>query len=61
MKSWKTSGAGAAAILAGAAMVLQALTGEGGSLEGGIASIMAGVGLLVARDNDKSSGSVGAK
>ena len=61
LKSWKTTVAGIAAILTGAAMLLQALIGDGGSIEGGIASVMAGVGLLAARDNGVSSESAGAE
>lgn len=62
MNSWKTTAAGIGAILGGLASIIAALTGgEGGSIEGGIAAILAGVGLLAARDNSKSSESVGAK
>jgi hypothetical protein len=62
MNSWKTTLSGIAGILAGIVMGLRALTGEGpADFAGAIAAVTAGVGLLLARDNDKSSESAGAK
>lgn len=62
MKSYKTTIAGVCAILA-------ALAGAGTAWANGtsidipslIAAIVAGVGLIAARDNNKSSEAVGAK
>lgn len=58
-KSWKTTAAGIAAILVAVGTAIKALT-DGDpttSIDIGtlIAAVMAGVGLLCARDNDKSS------
>lgn len=63
-RSWKTTGAGIGAILtavgagltaiANGTPVMQVLMTAG-------PAIMAGIGLLCARDNDKSSEDVGAK
>ena len=61
MKSWKTTVSGIASILAGVVLALRAITGEGeADFAGAIAAITAGVGLLMARDNDQTSESVGA-
>ncbi len=64
-KNWKTSGAGIAAILVAAGAALTALTDGDPATTIDIASlaaaIIAGVGLIFARDGDKSSESVGAK
>lgn len=58
-KSWKTTGAGVAAILVAVGAAIKAITdGDAttnidiGAL---VAAVMAGVGLICARDNDKSS------
>ena len=63
--SWKTTGAGVGAILIALGSALTALTDndpatvvDWGSLS---AALVAGLGLLCARDNDKSSKSVGVK
>ena len=58
LKSWKTTAAGVASILAAGALLLQAvsdggLTGE--TIAEVIALMTAGIGLLTARDADKSS------
>jgi hypothetical protein len=64
-KSWKTSAAGVGAILVALGSALSATfdadpvtVPDWGAL---VAAIIAGVGLLAARDNDKSSEEVGAK
>jgi hypothetical protein len=64
-KSWKTTTAGIAAIVAAVATALVALFDadpmtlpDWGAVG---AAFMAGVGLLAARDNDKSSEDVGAR
>ena len=64
-KSWKTSAAGVGAILVALGSALSATfdadpvtVPDWGAL---VAAIIAGVGLLAARDNDKSSEQVGAK
>jgi cytochrome c biogenesis factor len=65
MKSWKTSLAGVAAILTAVGAALTAAFDSDPATNVDIAvlmaSVLAGVGLLMARDNDKSSESVGAK
>jgi len=65
MKSWKTTFCGVAAIVV---MVLNACiaTFDGNAAtvadwSGVIAAVIAGIGLIIARDNDKSSEDVGAK
>jgi len=65
MKSWKTTVAGIAAIIAAIALAVSnefdadpATVADWGAV---LATIAAGVGLLFARDNDKSSEKVGAK
>lgn len=45
--NWKTTSSGIAAILAGAALILK------GNITEGIASIIAGIGLMSARDHNK--------
>jgi uncharacterized membrane protein YhiD involved in acid resistance len=64
-KSWKTSAAGIGAILVALGSALSATfdadpvtVPDWGAL---VAAIIAGVGLLAARDNDKSSEEVGAR
>ena len=64
-KSWKTSAAGIGAILVALGSALSATfdadpvtVPDWGAL---VAAIIAGIGLLAARDNDKSSEEVGAK
>lgn len=63
--SWQTSGAGIAAILTAVGAALKALTDNdpATAVDFGvlIPTVMAGVGLLMARDNNKSSEQVGAK
>ncbi len=65
MKSWKTTTAGIACIIAAIATVLKAMFDGDPSTapawEAVAAEVMAGVGLLSARDNDKSSEDVGAE
>lgn len=65
MKSWKTTAAGVAAILTAIAGVLTGLSGDAGvagiDWTSTIAAILAGVGLIASRDNNKSSEQVGAK
>lgn len=63
--SWKTSAAGIGAILVALGSALSAMfdadpvtVPDWGAL---VAAIIAGIGLLAARDNDKSSEEVGAK
>lgn len=60
-KSWKTSVLGWGAVLTAAGTVLTA-TGHGNVNEAATAipALIAGIGLLFARDNDKSSEDVGA-
>lgn len=63
--SWKTSGAGIAAILVASGAALKALTdGDPATtvdFAALLAAVIAGVGLIFARDNNKSSEQVGAK
>lgn len=60
-KSWKTSSAGIAAILAGVAAGFSAYSkGDMAGMSTAIAGIIGGIGLMMARDNDKSSEQVGA-
>lgn len=62
MKSWKTTSAGALAIVSAITTLWfqrASLTPE--LITGAAAAILTGVGLLCARDNDKSSEDVGAK
>jgi len=65
MKSWKTTVAGIAAIIAAIALAIAnefdadpATVADWGAA---IAALSAGLGLLFARDNNKSSEQVGAK
>jgi len=64
-KSWKTTGLGIATILAAIAASAKALLDNDPTTmvnyEVLLAAITAGIGLILARDNDKSSESVGAK
>ena len=64
-KNWKTTGAGVAAILVAVSAALTALT-DGDSATNIdfamlISSVIAGVGLICARDGDKTSEAIGAK
>jgi hypothetical protein len=65
MSSWKTTACGILAIVIAVASALKAMwdgdpaTVADWSTVG--TSVMAGIGLLMARDNDKSSEDVGAK
>lgn len=58
-KNWKTTGAGIAAILVAVSAALTALTdnNEATTIDYAslLAAVIAGVGLLCARDGDKSS------
>jgi len=65
MKSWKTTVSGIAAIIAAIALAVAhefdadpATVADWGAV---MATIAAGIGLLYARDNNKSSEKVGAK
>ena len=64
MKSWKTTVAGIAAIMAAVAGALAAeLDGDpstSANWAAVIAAVVAGFGLIAARDNDKTSEDVGA-
>lgn len=65
MKSWKTTVAGVCAIVAAAAGAIGALVDGNPATNpdwtATWAAIMAGVGLITARDNNVSSESAGAK
>ena len=63
MKSWKTSAAGVGAILVAVGSALSSMfdndpatVADWGAV---VAAVIAGIGLLAARDNDKSSKDVG--
>ncbi len=61
MRSWKTTCLGALMILSAIiGVIVTILTGDTVNWEIVGASILAGLGLLAARDNDKTSGDVGA-
>jgi hypothetical protein len=62
MKSWKTTLAGVLSIVVavGGAALAWAQTGQVPPLEPVVAAVMAGIGLIAARDNDKTSEQVGA-
>jgi hypothetical protein len=58
LKSWKTTAAGIAAILTAGGLVFQAVSGEtvdGSALGEAFALFMTGLGLLAARDGNKTS------
>ena len=63
--SWKTTVAGVAAILTAVGSALTAFLDNDPTtvmdVGATVAAIMAGVGLILARDNDKSSENVGAR
>lgn len=63
--SWKTTAAGVCAILIAVAQAVSAMVDgkpeTSVNIEVLIASISTGIGLILARDNDKTSESVGAK
>jgi hypothetical protein len=62
MKSWKTTLTGVLSILVavGSAAMAWLKTGVFPDLGPVVAAVTAGVGLIVARDNDKTSEAVGA-
>ena len=64
-KSWKTTAAGIGAILVALGSILQALFDGNPATEPDyaalVAAIIAGIGLLAARDNNVSSEDAGAK
>ena len=64
-KSWKTSGAGFAAILVAVGSAITAVTDNDPTTNIDIgaltAALLAGIGLIFARDNNKSSEDVGSK
>lgn len=59
-KSWRTTGAGVAAILVAGGAVLKALTDNDPATQPDwaalVAAIMAGVGLIFAKDSSKKAG-----
>lgn len=59
MKSWKTTVAGVCAILIAVAGAVQAVVG-GGSIDypSVIAAVMAGIGLIMAKDSNVTGGTV---
>ena len=62
MKSWKTTTAGIGAILGSLSLIAKSIhDGDYSQFGVAITGIMSGVGLLLARDNDKSSENVGTK
>lgn len=65
MKSWKTTAAGIAAIIAAIALAIAShFDGDPTTVAdwtAAITALTAGVGLMLARDNDKSSEQAGAK
>jgi uncharacterized membrane protein YhiD involved in acid resistance len=64
-KNWKTTGAGVAAILVALSSALTALSDNDPATTIDFAllvsSVIAGVGLICARDGDKTSEAIGAK
>ena len=64
-KNWKTTGAGVAAILVAVSAALRAFTDNDPATAVDFASLLAaciaGIGLICARDGDKTSEQVGAK
>jgi uncharacterized membrane protein YhiD involved in acid resistance len=64
-KNWKTTGAGVAAILVAVSAALTALSDNDPATNIDFAllvsSVIAGVGLICARDGDKTSEAIGAK
>jgi len=62
MKSWKTTAAGVVGIVVavGSAALVWLKTGAMPDFAPVIAAVSAGVGLVMARDNDKTSEQVGA-
>ncbi len=65
MKSWKTTLAGVAAILTAVGSALTAIIDNDPTtvmdVGATVAAIMAGIGLILARDNSKTSEDVGAR
>lgn len=60
-QSWKTSAAGIGAVLVALGQVLTAFGHDNfGEAATALPALIAGLGLLFARDNDKSSEDVGA-
>lgn len=64
-KNWKTTGAGIAAILVAVSAALTAFTDGDPATSVDFASLLAaviaGIGLICARDGDKTSEAIGAK
>lgn len=60
-RSWKTSAAGVGALLVALGQVIAAIAnGNMNEAAAALPALIAGLGLLFARDNDKSSEDVGA-
>jgi len=60
--SWKTTASGVGAILTSLGLLAKGLSESDMGLVGaGVTGIISGIGLLLARDNDKSSEDVGTK
>ena len=59
--SWKTTIAGIGSVLTGVTMIATGLAGDGVNWEAAIAAIVAGAGLLFARDNSVTSKQAGAE
>lgn len=60
--SWMTTGAGIGAILTALGSLLSGIAhNDVGAIGNAITGIIAGIGLLLARDNNKSSEDVGIK
>lgn len=52
LKNWKTTLAGAAAIITGVSLIVS------GQIEAGVAAIVTGIGLLFAKDGNVTGGTV---
>ena len=60
--SWKTSAAGASSILGGLALVAKGISENNFEAIGsGITAVIAGIGLILARDNNVTSEQAGVK
>lgn len=62
MKSWKTTTAGIGAILSALSLIAKSIhDGDYSQFGVAITGVLSGIGLLMARDNDKSSEDIGVK